>query len=89
MRVPLSCACTVGNLADPERSAVQKWALEVGDDGAPLCPSEAGADEPARNKKKLRAAKHVTLFFLQLQILAPRPGLEPGTCGLTVRRSTN
>src|SRR5262245_27127029 len=21
--------------------------------------------------------------------LAPRPGLEPGTCGLTVRRSTN
>ena len=22
-------------------------------------------------------------------ILAPRPGLEPGTCGLTVRRSTN
>jgi poly(3-hydroxybutyrate) depolymerase len=24
-----------------------------------------------------------------LEILAPRPGLEPGTCGLTVRRSTN
>ena len=22
-------------------------------------------------------------------ILAPRPGLEPGTCGLTVRRSTD
>ena len=22
------------------------------------------------------------------QNLAPRPGLEPGTCGLTVRRST-
>ena len=22
-------------------------------------------------------------------VLAPRPGLEPGTCGLTVRRSTN
>ena len=21
--------------------------------------------------------------------MAPRPGLEPGTCGLTVRRSTN
>ena len=21
--------------------------------------------------------------------LAPRPGLEPGTCGLTVRRSTD
>ena len=24
-----------------------------------------------------------------LYFLAPRPGLEPGTCGLTVRRSTN
>ena len=24
-----------------------------------------------------------------LKFLAPRPGLEPGTCGLTVRRSTN
>ena len=24
-----------------------------------------------------------------LNDLAPRPGLEPGTCGLTVRRSTN
>ncbi len=24
-----------------------------------------------------------------LILLAPRPGLEPGTCGLTVRRSTN
>lgn len=23
------------------------------------------------------------------RILAPRPGLEPGTCGLTVRRSTD
>ena len=24
-----------------------------------------------------------------LEVLAPRPGLEPGTCGLTVRRSTD
>ena len=24
-----------------------------------------------------------------LNWMAPRPGLEPGTCGLTVRRSTN
>ena len=24
-----------------------------------------------------------------LVFLAPRPGLEPGTCGLTVRRSTD
>src|SRR5438876_11209436 len=24
-----------------------------------------------------------------LKYLAPRPGLEPGTCGLTVRRSTS
>ena len=24
-----------------------------------------------------------------LNFLAPRPGLEPGTCGLTVRRSTD
>ena len=23
------------------------------------------------------------------EFLAPRPGLEPGTCGLTVRRSTD
>ena len=29
------------------------------------------------------------LGFLLLRVLAPRPGLEPGTCGLTVRRSTN
>ena len=26
---------------------------------------------------------------LGFKILAPRPGLEPGTCGLTVRRSTD
>lgn len=29
------------------------------------------------------------LTRIQLNGLAPRPGLEPGTCGLTVRRSTN
>ena len=28
------------------------------------------------------------VVFLKIY-LAPRPGLEPGTCGLTVRRSTN
>ncbi len=29
------------------------------------------------------------LYFYKAFYLAPRPGLEPGTCGLTVRRSTN
>ena len=27
--------------------------------------------------------------LLHQEVLAPRPGLEPGTCGLTVRRSTD
>ena len=33
----------------------------------------------------LRPLGQLTLNFN----LAPRPGLEPGTCGLTVRRSTD
>ena len=28
-------------------------------------------------------------FYGPFYVLAPRPGLEPGTYGLTVRRSTN
>ncbi len=31
----------------------------------------------------------VELIAKTLQILALQPGLEPGTCGLTVRRSTD
>jgi hypothetical protein len=37
------------------------------------------------NLEKQKAASMKRPFC----ILAPRPGLEPGTCGLTVRRSTN
>ena len=33
--------------------------------------------------------KSLTLTRKALNLLAPRPGLEPGTYGLTVRRSTN
>ena len=36
------------------------------------------------HEKLKRAASLQPLLYL-----APRPGLEPGTCGLTVRRSTN
>jgi hypothetical protein len=37
----------------------------------------------------MRQTKKPTSFNVGFRILAPRPGLEPGTCGLTVRRSTN
>ena len=39
-------------------------------------------------KMRLKEKKpsFLNLAFLNL---APRPGLEPGTCGLTVRRSTD
>ena len=38
-------------------------------------------------RKRQRPSEEGLSF--QRFILAPRPGLEPGTCGLTVRRSTN
>ena len=34
----------------------------------------------------IKKPAHGGLFYYKL---APRPGLEPGTCGLTVRRSTD
>ena len=37
------------------------------------------------SNKKASACIHAEA----LNLLAPRPGLEPGTCGLTVRCSTN
>jgi hypothetical protein len=40
-----------------------------------------------QTKKKLHAEAYNSLILMR--ILAPRPGLEPGTCGLTVRRSTS
>ncbi len=43
-----------------------------------VAPTQANDSD---NKKALHHCKALNL--------APRPGLEPGTCGLTVRRSTN
>jgi hypothetical protein len=40
------------------------------------------------NNQKLELKKPRTNARLS-NFLAPRPGLEPGTCGLTVRRSTD
>ncbi len=40
--------------------------------------------------RSLKKQKATRMDGLSARIhLAPRPGLEPGTCGLTVRRSTN
>ena len=36
--------------------------------------------------QKIKRAKVIKPLLFNL---APRPGLEPGTCGLTVRRSTD
>jgi integrase len=38
---------------------------------------------------KLRSDDEVPIAWNPTWLLAPRPGLEPGTCGLTVRRSTD
>ena len=38
---------------------------------------------------KLRVGDDMPIAWNPASLLAPRPGLEPGTCGLTVRRSTN
>ena len=38
---------------------------------------------------KLRSDDEMPIAWNPAYLLAPRPGLEPGTCGLTVRRSTN
>ena len=43
-------------------------------------------DEYVVKMRLKEKAKFSNLAFLNL---APRPGLEPGTCGLTVRRSTD
>jgi DNA-binding transcriptional LysR family regulator len=53
---------------------------------APRQPASTGGQlprDPADDKKGL------VISHEAFCILAPRPGLEPGTCGLTVRRSTN
>jgi hypothetical protein len=57
---------------------------------ATIAPSSAGntfkhCHFAGIQAKKILAISRKDFFF----ILAPRPGLEPGTCGLTVRRSTN
>ena len=41
-----------------------------------------------RNYTKAKGPESIETFRAFIY-LAPRPGLEPGTCGLTVRRSTN
>ncbi len=44
---------------------------------------QSKAEPPRKRKKPLRKIRN------GFDILAPRPGLEPGTYGLTVRRSTD
>jgi hypothetical protein len=53
-------------------------------------PTRTGCEELriAREIKKA-LAQYTKALFKSTNFLAPRPGLEPGTCGLTVRRSTN
>ncbi len=46
----------------------------------------SGLANPAKVALKKQKGPHL---HAALRILAPRPGLEPGTCGLTVRRSTD
>jgi len=41
------------------------------------------------NAKMQKAQPVKAGLFDAADVLAPRPGLEPGTCGLTVRRSTD
>lgn len=41
---------------------------------------------PNAGRANMKKPEHSSSGF---KILAPRPGLEPGTCGLTVRRSTD
>ena len=52
----------------------------------PCARATSTVDSPgtSQNKKVLKRSGFKTLNYL-----APRPGLEPGTCGLTVRRSTD
>ena len=45
-----------------------------------------GGYELDNDKKTIKKPELYKFRFLNL---APRPGLEPGTCGLTVRRSTD
>jgi hypothetical protein len=48
--------------------------------------SNAVAMASHKEKKPLRLWRK---GLISLEFLAPRPGLEPGTYGLTVRRSTD
>ena len=44
---------------------------------------------PSMKNQREGQRKRVAITRNPLEFLAPRPGLEPGTYGLTVRRSTN
>ncbi len=74
--------------------------LEEQCNGGAICPSRFGSPECGSSKTGFRETLNgyvlatvrrieKSLALLQGFIcLAPRPGFEPGTCGLTVRRST-
>ena len=77
-------------------SALRWWAQKTGKDNI-IARSNAAYDIPDRayvtNVSKARAVlRNETRARKSPKPacrLAPRPGLEPGTCGLTVRRSTS
>ena len=50
------------------------------------CRTDAAPIAQSRRKKAPTISRK---DLIHIGILAPRPGLEPGTYGLTVRRSTN
>jgi hypothetical protein len=52
----------------------------------PIWSAQCRLTSRKSKQKKAPTISRQGFFFTNL---APRPGLEPGTCGLTVRRSTN
>ena len=77
---------------------IRPWSVVVGSTRQSLIRpwSEADPGQPDQSGPTVQACvstrnQKATPWGVALigGILAPRPGLEPGTCGLTVRRSTN
>ena len=46
-------------------------------------------EEENRYVREIDRLQDTDKSYVETEVLAPRPGLEPGTCGLTVRRSTD
>jgi hypothetical protein len=72
---------------------IERWLSEVYPGEIQICAgySARQPDNLIRPSRLRHGQKRQRATFARnpLIILAPRPGLEPGTCGLTVRRSTN